>query len=206
MGSCPGAACPEVGLLAASPTASSHREVCSPALQKAQPATSEREDWFRKAEEAFKRAVDISPLNPDHQGNLGNLYHAWADVTDNPEEKAERLTTALSYYEEAVCLAPQSQGQLLKGAISDAHLALAEYHYGLGDVDRAIEETEAARDAAPAEEKVELDELIGGLKARQIGWCADLEPDCRVDVADIQAVASCWRCKEGDDCYDPRVR
>ena len=32
----------------------------------------------------------------------------------------------------------------------------------------------------------------------------DVVPDCQVDVADIMQVASHWRCRCGDECYDPR--
>jgi len=32
----------------------------------------------------------------------------------------------------------------------------------------------------------------------------DLDCDCDVDVADVMMVASKWRCRRGDQCYDPR--
>ena len=136
-------------------------------LKKAQPVTDQRPDWFRKAQGALERALELSPLDPDHYGNLANLHHCWADVTDNPAEKAERLKVALSYYQQVMAMAPTAQGQILKEAIIEAHLTLADYYAGIGEVARAIEEAKAARDLAPAGQRAELDDFIAELEARR---------------------------------------
>ena len=133
-------------------------------LKKAQPVTGQREYWFSKAQEALERAKELSPLDPDHYGNLANLHHAWADVTDDPAEKAERLEVALSYYQQVLAMAPTAQGQILRDSIIEAHLTLADYYAGIGEVDRAIEEARAARDLAPAEQRGELDDFIAELE------------------------------------------
>lgn len=136
-------------------------------LNKAGRKTPGRSDWFEKAEEAYKRAVEISPLNPDHQGNLGNLYHARASVTDDPAEKAEALTLAMSYYQQAVRLAPQTHGRLLQDAMFEARLSLADSYVKLGNVAQAIQQARAAAALAPAEKKADLEEFIAQLEDRE---------------------------------------
>ena len=135
-------------------------------LKKAQPRTPQRQAWFRKGEEALRRAVEINPRQPDYQGNLGNLYHAWADVTDSPAEKAERLMDALSYYQQAVRLAPQTYRRILREAMFDAHLALAESYARLERIDQAIRQAEAALDLAPAGQTAQIERLIAQLEAQ----------------------------------------
>jgi hypothetical protein len=134
-------------------------------LKQAQPRTARREDWLRRAEGAFQRAVEINPLNPDYQGDMGNMYHAWADVTGRPVEKAERLTKALFHYQQSVQLAPQTHSLLLKEALFDAHLGLADCYAKMGDIDGAIREAEAATDWAPAGKIPEVEDFIAQLKA-----------------------------------------
>jgi tetratricopeptide (TPR) repeat protein len=129
-------------------------------LKKAQPNTAERPTWFGKAERALDRAVEISPLHPDHQGNLGNLYHAWADVSRKPGLKVEKMTKALAYYQESVRLAPQTHGRLLEDAIFEAHVSLANAYRRLGQAEDAVKEARIARDAAPAGREQEAEDLV----------------------------------------------
>jgi tetratricopeptide (TPR) repeat protein len=134
-------------------------------LKNAQLNTPQRPAWLGKAEETLERAVQISPLNPDHRGNLGNLYHAWADVTGEPGQKVEKLRMALAHYQESVSLAPQTHGRLLEDAIFEAHVSLATALGRLGRTEEAVEEARAARDVAPAGREQEAEELIATLEA-----------------------------------------
>jgi tetratricopeptide (TPR) repeat protein len=134
-------------------------------LKNAQLNTPQRPVWFGKAEETLERAAEISPLNPDHRGNLGNLFHAWADVTEEPGEKLEKLRGALAHYQESVSLAPQTHGQLLEDAIFEAHVSLATAYARLGRTEEAVEEARAARDVAPAGREQEAEELIAAMEA-----------------------------------------
>ncbi len=136
-------------------------------LRMAQPRTPERPAWFQRSKEALQRAVQLSPLNPDHHGNLGNMHHAWADVTADPAQQTELLTIALEHYQESVRLAPQTHGRLVEHAIFDAHLSLANAYSRLGRLEEAMEEARAARDSAPAGRRVEADDLIARIEALQ---------------------------------------
>jgi hypothetical protein len=84
------------------------------------------------------------------------------------------------------------------------HLQLAEIYLKRGDVAGAIDEVRAAAEIAPPDQSAELEQQVAQLKAREVDYWADAEPDCRVDAADLQAVSRLWRCEEGDPCYSAR--
>ena len=136
-------------------------------LRMAQPRTPERPAWFQTSKGALQRAVELSPLNPDHHGNLGNMHHAWADVTADPAQQAELLMIALEHYQESVRLAPQTHGRLLEHAIFEAHVSLANAYSRLGRLDEAMEEARTARDSAPTGRRGEADQLITRIEALQ---------------------------------------
>jgi tetratricopeptide (TPR) repeat protein len=168
-------------------------------------ALAEQElSWFAEAEESLSKATDLSRLRPDHEANLGLLYYYWGRVTPDPAEAAERLRTSLAYYDRATSISPYTQGRILEDNRFKAHLELAEVYEAMGQFDRAIKEARAARDLAASEQESALEELIDRLRARDVGYWADVEADCRVGMADIQAVANHWRCEGGSNCYDAR--
>jgi O-antigen ligase len=158
--------------------------------------------WFEKAQEAFEKALELNPIRPDRYAYLGLLYDHWGTATTDAAQAAERLETALSHYERATSISPHTQGRVLEKNRLDVHLQLAELYRMQGKVDQAIEELRAGAEIAPPEQRAKLEQRAAELRAGQIGYWADVKPDCRVDVADVQAVAGLWRCREGDGCYE----
>jgi len=56
----------------------------------------------------LERARQLNPLNTDHSANLGRLYRTWAELVPDPQQQAEKIQTALQYYEQATALSPHN--------------------------------------------------------------------------------------------------
>jgi O-antigen ligase len=119
---------------------------------------------FEEALEALEAARQACPLDPDHYANLGHLYSAWADRTDDLEEKTERQAQALSFFRQARDMAPAVHGQRLMGPTMETHVTLAQSYVLSGMVDRAIVELEAAAELGSPEDRSQLMELISQLR------------------------------------------
>ena len=134
-------------------------------LRKAQTGTDQGVDWYREALGALERARDISPLDPDHHVNLGTFYHYWAEAVSEPSAVAEKLEKAESFYRQAMAMSPVSHGDFKDDAFRAA-LALAGAYVDMGNTDKAIQQLNAAKDLASAEERAGLDNLIAQLEAQ----------------------------------------
>jgi O-antigen ligase/tetratricopeptide (TPR) repeat protein len=119
---------------------------------------------FERAREAHEVARRLSPLEPDHYAGLGHLYRAWAGVTDDLEGKTERLTQALSYYQQARSMAPLAHGETLKEAAVESHVQLAESYVQLGMVDMAVDQYQAAALLSSPEKRSELETILAELQ------------------------------------------
>jgi tetratricopeptide (TPR) repeat protein len=93
-----------------------------------------REDLLLAARTILLQARHVNPLNTDHSANLGRLYKNWADLSTEPEKRAERLDQSISYYEQASTLSPQN-------TIVWNELATV-YLYQIGDMAKAWETIE----------------------------------------------------------------
>jgi O-antigen ligase len=130
-------------------------------------ADAEREEfWFQKAQETLEQGKEISPLDPEHYINLGELYQHWASTTADLGEATEKLELALDYYQQAASMSLTIERYLEK-FIASAHLDWADVYADAGRIDDAIREVEAAKDLAPAEEQAGLDDRIAELEARK---------------------------------------
>ena len=121
---------------------------------------------FQRASETLKQGREISPLDPEHYINLGELHQRWASAATEPGEATERLELALDYYQQAADMSLTFK-QYLDKLIMSAHLDLADVYAGAGRIDDAIKEVEAAKDLASAEEQASLDARIAELEARK---------------------------------------
>jgi len=120
-------------------------------LRKAQLNTNERSNWFEEAQRALERAREISPLNPDHYGNLGNLYHYWAQAMTDPVEQTEKLKVSLGYYRQATTMSPHNHGRLLAKDIIHADLLLGDAYMEMGKFDSAARAYKQAIELDPVE-------------------------------------------------------
>ena len=79
-------------------------------LEQAKKASTpaERTSLVMRAEENLITAQKLNPLNPDHTANLARLQSWWAAVTNDPQERSQRMKAAASYYAQAVTLSPNS--------------------------------------------------------------------------------------------------
>jgi tetratricopeptide (TPR) repeat protein len=82
------------------------------------------------AEQAYRRALDLSPTYADALVNLGSVYHERGRRVSDPQQRARLVTQATDYYRQALDLQPNH-------ARGYANLALA--YYDLGDLSRARE-------------------------------------------------------------------
>jgi O-antigen ligase len=127
---------------------------------------SQAEILFQRASETFEQGREISPLDPEHYINLGELHQRWASAATEPGEATERLELALDYYQQAADMSLTFK-QYLDKLIMSAHLDLSDVYADAGRVDDAIKEVEAAKDLASAEEQAGLDARIAELEARK---------------------------------------
>jgi O-antigen ligase/tetratricopeptide (TPR) repeat protein len=124
------------------------------------------EIWFQRAQETFQQGKEISPLDPEHYVNLGELHQHWARATADLGEATEKLELALDYYQQAASMSLTIE-QYLEKFIMSVHLDLADVYVDDGRIDDAIREVEAAKDLAPAEEHAGLYDRIAELEARK---------------------------------------
>ncbi|MBV7338409.1 O-antigen ligase family protein [Chloroflexi bacterium TSY] len=83
-----------------------------------------RVELLRAAEVVLKEAQRVNPLNTDHTANLARLYRTWADLSDDPDVRQEKLDQSLAQYEMAMTLSPNAAH--LWNEKGNAHLARQE--------------------------------------------------------------------------------
>jgi len=84
----------------------------------------------------LERARQINPLNTDHTANLGRLYRTWAELVPDPEQRTEKIRTALKYYEQATSLSPHNaqlwdEWGLVYFVLGDYQSAIEKYQHSL---------------------------------------------------------------------------
>ena len=151
----------------------------------------------------LERAKQINPLNTDHSANLGRLHRTWAELTSDPQEKAEKIEKAIEYYRWATTLSPHNAQlfnewalvYLTKGDLDKAlkaldkslaldqqfdqtYLILGDVYRAKGEMDKAIEAYEKALEINP--KSVQARSVLGALYAHQ----GDLEKA----IAENQAI------------------
>lgn len=70
--------------------------------------TAAREQYILRAEEDFRQAQEISPLNPNHTASLARLYSFWATITTDPALRQSRAMISDQYYVTALNLSPKN--------------------------------------------------------------------------------------------------
>lgn len=123
-----------------------------------------RNDLLRAAEAVLLEAQRVNPLNTDHTANLARLYRSWADLSEDPAARQERLEQSVAMYDIAVRLSPNAahlwneRGNALMAAgraeealasfehslsldplFDQTHLLLADYFERMGQTDRLLE-------------------------------------------------------------------
>jgi len=152
-----------------------------------------RSVYYQEAANALLRGWELNPMNTDFPRNLGRLYRVWADVSADSEGKHERLSQALTYYEEATRLSPRNaeiynEWGLTYYALGEKDLALSKYEESLaldqefvqtrvllgdlyrsqGEFDLAVASYEKALELEPGTTQVQL--LIGDTYLSQKAW------------------------------------
>jgi tetratricopeptide (TPR) repeat protein len=67
-----------------------------------------QEDLLTAARTILFQARHVNPLNTDHSANLGRLYKNWADLSQSPEQRTQRIDQSIGYYDQASALSPQN--------------------------------------------------------------------------------------------------
>ncbi len=104
-----------------------------------------REDLMAISQAVLLEAQRLNPLNTDHSANLARLNRTWGQLTSDPAQKAEKLSTTLEYYRQATNLSPQNAqlfnewGQVYY-LLGDQEKALEKYQHSLS-VDQGYHET-----------------------------------------------------------------
>ena len=63
---------------------------------------------IEQAEKDIIRARNINPLNTDHTANLARLNSAWAEFSEDPDQKLMHAQKSSDYYEMSVSLSPNN--------------------------------------------------------------------------------------------------
>ncbi len=122
---------------------------------KASATTGEqRARWIQLADEALRRAHELSPRSPDYVANLADLTHNWAKIITAPEERAAKIQEALDYYNLTLELAPQIYAEQLRPNIANAHFMLGEIYRQREQHEQAIVEYLKAVELAPESEEI----------------------------------------------------
>lgn len=77
-------------------------------MEKAKGAEDPREQTalMEQARDTFEQAISLNPLHIDHLANLARFYNTWANMTDDPELRAERVDRSLEAYRRATEVSP----------------------------------------------------------------------------------------------------
>ncbi len=67
---------------------------------------SAAEEALLPAEEAFKKALDLNRMSPDHYVNLGRVYKHFADRVKDPRKRETSLRRAIPLYQSALAIQP----------------------------------------------------------------------------------------------------
>ena len=69
---------------------------------------AERDRRLARAVALLERALQISPLDPDHSRNLAATHRSWAALSGNATERRRHAEQADGYYQRAVTLSPNN--------------------------------------------------------------------------------------------------
>jgi len=134
-------------------------------LHKALADEAQPETWLARSEEALTAARELSPLDPEVDGHLGQLYQFRAGLTaDSRGEKTEDLELAVAYYRKASRQSPTVQASLLQDARLAAHRELAAIYAEEGKTEEALQHAKHARELAPKDERANIDSFIERLE------------------------------------------
>jgi len=76
-------------------------------------------DVLSAAETVLETAQEVNPLNTDHTANLARLHRRWSALSQDQQDRIQRLELSLQYYDAALSLSPNvahlwnERGQIL---------------------------------------------------------------------------------------------
>jgi len=155
-----------------------------------------RNDLLRAAEAVLLEAQRVNPLNTDHTANLARLYRSWADLSEDPAARQERLEQSIAMYDIAVRLSPNAahlwneRGNALMAAgrteealasfehslsldplFDQTYLLLADYFERTGQADRLLETlrkgVQVFEEAQRPQSAAQMLSYLGVVEARQ---------------------------------------
>lgn len=155
-----------------------------------------RNDLLRAAETVLLEAQRVNPLNTDHTANLARLYRSWADLSDDPAVRQQRLEQSIAMYDIAVTLSPNAahlwneRGNALMAAgrteealasfehsltldplFDQTYLLLADYFERTGQTDRLLETlrkgVQLFEEAQRPQSAAQMLSYLGVIEARQ---------------------------------------
>jgi len=104
--------------------------------RQAQDAT-QRETFFRRAEEVLEKARATNPLNTDHTANLARFYGTMAGYRSDPAERRMALNKAVENYLIATRLSPNAAH--LHNELGSVYAQLGEYDKARAQFQRSLE-------------------------------------------------------------------
>ena len=132
---------------------------------------NQRVALFEESSTALEHAKQMSPLDPDIMAALGHVCWNWGVLTPDPGQRVEKWEAAVAHYQRAVTLSPSVKAYREANEMApdsyEGHKGLTSAYLQLGRLDEALEEAKTARDLAPEEEKLALDDLIAQLEAQR---------------------------------------
>ena len=76
-------------------------------------------DVLSAAETVLETAQEVNPLNTDHTANLARLHRRWSALSQDQQDRIQRIELSLQYYDAALSLSPNvahlwnERGQIL---------------------------------------------------------------------------------------------
>ncbi|MDE0076971.1 MAG: O-antigen ligase family protein [Caldilineaceae bacterium] len=76
-------------------------------------------DVLSAASTVLQKAQEVNPLNTDHTANLARLHRRWSTLSQDPQDRIQRIELSLRYYDAALSLSPNvahlwnERGQIL---------------------------------------------------------------------------------------------
>jgi tetratricopeptide (TPR) repeat protein len=132
---------------------------------------NQREEMFRRSEQALLRGQRLNPFNLDHLARLARLHWGWGRLSPDPAHKRAHLLRAASYFQVAARLHPTH---------IPFYNAEAQVYYELGQWQRAIQAYERALRLDPEGYEAQKDLALLLL---QLGRYREAEPALEAALA-----------------------